>query len=83
MLKLASVAAATALAVVPAASHLLTGPGARGALARRRRRRARYGPARRSSTVAVICSTWGSRPANPWAQSVQPDVTTVPPEGVV
>jgi hypothetical protein len=29
--------------------------------------------------VWVICSTCGSRPARPWAQSVQPEVTTVPP----
>ena len=33
----------------------------------------------RVRTLRVICSIWGSRPARPWAQSVEPDVTTVAP----
>lgn len=33
----------------------------------------------RVSTFRVICSICGSRPASPWAQSVDPDVTTVAP----
>ena len=33
----------------------------------------------RVSTFRVICSTCGSRPASPCAQSVDPDVTTVAP----
>ncbi|MDZ7732799.1 MAG: hypothetical protein U5R31_06480 [Acidimicrobiia bacterium] len=39
--------------------------------------------ARRSRTLRVICSICGSRPARPWAQSVDPEVTTVPPPGFV
>ncbi len=37
------------------------------------------GQPRRVSTFRVICSIWGSRAARPWAQSVDPDVTTVAP----
>ena len=32
------------------------------------------------STFRVICSICGSLPASPWAQSVDPDVTTVAPD---
>jgi hypothetical protein len=41
------------------------------------------GQPRRSRMLAVMRSIWGSRPARPWAQSVQPEVTTVPPPGEV
>lgn len=38
---------------------------------------------KRVSRLWVICSTCGSRPARPWAQSVLPEVTTTPPPGDV
>ncbi len=37
----------------------------------------------RVRTFRVICSICGSRPASPWAQSVDPDVITVEPASVV